>query len=126
MKQTMSIVQEGDTIKVDTKVIMPQGTSAVHDTYQVGEKGVSFAAQFPLLSQPKGKRWVSKSAGGLEVKEEISGNDSRFQNKPTTVTTTREWTLGSDGTLSITLAGVTKSSDGKFKFSSKRVFVKKS
>lgn len=125
IKQTMTVVQEGDRVTVETKVITPQGERVIKDAYALDGKEAEFAPPVPPNAPkdapaPKGKRtgrWMANDKGFL-VEEEVVNQTPRG---PETVIVARKWMTWPDGTMSIEII----TERGGNAFNNKRVFVKK-
>ena len=96
MDQTMTVVQTGDKLSLETKVITQQGEQAVSDSYMVDGKEVEFTPKAPGGQSGKGMRTAKWTAdgNGIEIKENstFDGPDG-----PVNVQLTRTWTLAADG-----------------------------
>ena len=104
MDQTMTVVQTGDKLSLETKVITEQGEQVVADSYMLDGKEAEFTPKTPGGQSGKGKRTAKWSAAGngIEVNE-----NSTFDGPEGAVNVqmTRIWTLSADGkTLQIDLA----------------------
>ena len=104
MDQTMTVVQTGDKLSLETKVITEQGEQVVADSYMLDGKEAEFTPKTPGGQSGKGKRTAKWSAdgNGIEVNE-----NSTFDGPEGAVNLqmTRIWTLSADGkTLQIDLA----------------------
>jgi hypothetical protein len=120
IEQTMTIMQTGDKIDLETKITNPQGERVIKDSYTVDGKEVDFTPQGPQGPIGKGKRTAKWSADGaaLEVSETATLDGP---NGPDEVSATRKWTLAADGktmTIELTFNG----EQGTQK--TKRLFVK--
>ena len=121
MDQLMTVVQTGDKLTVETKLITGQGEQVVPDTYVVDGKEVDFTPRTPGGQSGKGKRISKWGADGnsIEVSEKATFDAPEgvvdFQ-------ATRKWTLSPDGkTLRIEMTV-----DGpNGKQSLKRTFIRK-
>ncbi|HWS55392.1 MAG TPA: hypothetical protein VN228_14740 [Pyrinomonadaceae bacterium] len=126
MKQVMTVVHNGDSVSVETKIVNAQGERVVKDAYTLDGKEAEFAPPRPPNAPadapaPKGKRagrWMSNDRGFI-VEEEIT---NQTPNGPETVLVARKWMTWPDGTLSIEVI----TERGGNAFNNKRVFVKKS
>ena len=125
MKQTMTVVQEGDRITVETKIINKQGERVIKDAYTLDGKEAEFAPPPPPNAPreapaPKGKRtgrWMQNDRGFL-VEEEVVNQTPQGTE---TVLVARKWMQWPDGTISIEII----TERGGNAFNNKRVFVKK-
>jgi hypothetical protein len=125
MKQTMTVVHDGDSVSVETKIVNAQGERVVKDAFALDGKEAEFAPPRPPNAPadapaPKGKRkgsWMANDKGFL-VEEEIVNQTPRG---PETVLVARKWMTWPDGTLSIEII----TERGGNAFNNKRVFVKK-
>jgi hypothetical protein len=126
MKQTMTVVHQGDSVAIETKITNAQGERVVKDAYTLDGKEAEFAPPKPPNAPadapaPKGKRtgrWMPNDKGFI-VEEEIVNQTPKG---PETVTVARKWMTWPDGTLSIEVI----TERGGNAFNNKRVFVKKS
>ncbi len=125
MKQTMTVVQEGDTVSVETKIVNAQGERVVKDAYTLDGKEAEFAPPKPPNAPPdapapKGKRtgrWMPNDRGFILEEEIVTQTPQGTE----TSLVARKWTRWPDGTLSIEII----TERGGNAFSSRRVFVKK-
>ena len=96
MDQTMTVVQTGDKLSLETKLITDEGERVVPDSYVLDGKEVEFAPKAPNGQTGKGKRTAKWSAdgNGFAVVESSTffGPDGQVDIK-----TTRTWTLAADG-----------------------------
>jgi len=126
IKQTMTVVHEGDRVTVETKIISAQGERVVKDAYTLDGKETDYAPPPPPNAPadapaPKGKRtgrWMPSNKGFI-VEEEVVNQTPKG---PETVLTARKWMQWPDGTISIEII----TERGGNAFNNKRVFVKKS
>lgn len=107
MDQVMTVVQTGDKLSLETKLITDQGEQLVPDNYILDGKEVDFIPRGLGGQTGKGKRIAKLSADGRGI--EVTEN-STFETDEGTlnVQATRKWTLSPDGkTLKIdmTIAG---------------------
>jgi hypothetical protein len=118
LEQTLTIVQTGDLIKLESRQKTAQGERVINETYSLDGKEAEFT---PAGGQPdaKGKRsatWLPD--GRIIINDRISSTTPKG---PTTQEITRKWTLSADGrTLTIDYY----IDDQRGSFESKRVFVK--
>ncbi len=125
MKQIMTVVQEGDRVTVELKVVNKQGERVIKDAYTLDGKEAEFAPPPPPNAPPdapapKGKRtgrWMPNGKGFI-VEEEIVNQTPKG---PETVIVARKWMTWPDGTISIEII----TERGGNAFNNKRVFVKK-
>jgi hypothetical protein len=96
MDQTMSVVQTGDKLSLETKLITPQGEQTVPDAYMLDGKETEFTPKSPNGLSGKGKRTAKWTAdgNGIEVNEQVTVDTPEGS---VTVQTTRKWTLSTDG-----------------------------
>jgi len=96
MDQSMTVVQTGDKLLLETKLITPEGERVVSDMYMLDGKEAEFTPKTPSGQAGKGKRTAKWSAdgNGIEVKE-----NSTFEapDGDVNVQMTRVWTLSTDG-----------------------------
>jgi len=121
MDQSMTVVQTGDKLLLETKLITPEGERVVSDMYMLDGKEAEFTPKTPSGQAGKGKRTAKWSAdgNGIEVKE-----NSTFEapDGDVNVQMTRVWTLSTDGkTLKIEITA--DGPNGKQQV--KRTFTKK-
>jgi hypothetical protein len=125
MKQTMTVVHDGDSVSVETKIVNAQGERTVKDVLALDGKEAEFAPPRPPNAPadapaPKGKRtgrWMANDRGFM-VEEEIVNQTPQG---PETVLVARKWMHWPDGTISIEII----TERGGNAFNNKRVFVKK-
>jgi len=103
MDQTMTVVQTGDKLSLETKLITPDGEQVVSDSYVLDGKEAEFTPKTPGGETGKGKRTAKWAAdgNGIEVKEHstFDGPEGAVN-----IQMTRIWTLMTDGkTLKIEL-----------------------
>jgi hypothetical protein len=119
LDQTLIVTHDGDRVKVEAKLVLPQGERVVNE-YSLDGKEAEFA---PPGAPPgaKGKRrayWLPDGRG--IVVEDETKTDS--PNGPVTQQTTRKWLLSADGlTLTVDYHFDSPRGGGE----AKRVFVKK-
>ena len=121
MDQTMTVVQSGDKVSIETKLITQAGEQVVADSYMLDGKEAEFTPKAPGGQAGKGKRTAKWSADGNGI--EVSEN-STFDGPEGAVNVqmTRTWTLSADGkTLKIDIAA--EGPNGKQLV--KRTFVRK-
>ena len=121
MDQTMTVVQTGDKLSLETKLNSPEGERVVSDSYMLDGKEVQFTPQTLGGESGKGKRTAKWAAdgNGIEVNE-----NSTFDGPEGTVNIrmTRIWTLSADGkTLKIDMTA--EGPNGKQQI--KRTFTRK-
>ncbi len=120
MEQTMTVVQTGDTIKVETLVKgTPQGDITVADSYEADGRETDFKP----ANQPNGKgkrttKW-NADASGIEVTEKVEIETPEGGTVP--VEAARKWSLAPDG-RTLTIEIKVKSPQGEQE--SKRIFIK--
>ena len=103
LDQTMTVVQTGDKLSLETKLITQEGEQVVADSYMLDGKEAEFTPKTPGGQSGKGKRTAKWAAdgNGIEVNE-----NSTFDGPEGAVNIqmTRIWTLSADGkTLKIDL-----------------------
>lgn len=121
MQQTMTIVQSGDKIELETKLITAQGERVVKDVYMLDGKEAEFTPPVPQGQTGKGKRtakWLPRG-NGIVVNEETT-----VETPKGTVNSqlTRKWILSPDGTT-LTIDMYHDTPNGSFE--TKRIFIKK-
>jgi hypothetical protein len=103
MDQAMTVVQTGDKLSLETKLITEHGEQVVPDSYMLDGKEKEFAPKAPNGLSGKGKRTAKWTAdgNGIEVNEQVTFDTPEGS---VTVQTTRKWALSADGkTLKIEL-----------------------
>ena len=121
MQQTMIVVQSGDRVELETKLITAQGERSIKDTYTLDGKEAEFTPQGPQGPTGKGKRtakWLPRG-NGIVVSEETT---VETPNGVVTSQLTRKWILSPDGTtLTIDMYYDTPT----ISYETKRIFVRK-
>ena len=125
IKQTMTVVHEGDRVTVETRIVSAQGERVVKDAYTLDGEEAEFAPPVPPNAPkdapaPKGKRsgrWMANDRGFI-VEEEVVNQTPKG---PETALIARKWRQWPDGTISIEII----TERGGNAFNNKRVFVKK-
>ena len=100
IKQTMTVVQDGDSLTVETEIDGPQGKRVVKDEYKLDGKETEFTPQTTNDPGAKGKRkgrWVGRGKYFI-VDESITTKSE--DGSPMTITITRKWLMWADGSLS--------------------------
>ena len=96
MDQLMTVVQTGDKLTLETKLITEQGEQVVPDTYILDGKEVDFTPKTPGGQSGKGKRISKLGADGnsIEVSEKATFDtpEGAFN-----IEATRKWMLSPDG-----------------------------
>ena len=96
MDQSMTVVQAGDKLSLETKLITPDGEHVVNDSYTLDGKEAEFTPRAPNGQTGKGKRTAKWAAdgNGIEVNETstFDGPDGAVN-----VQMSRVWTLSADG-----------------------------
>ena len=121
MDQTMTVVQTGDKIELETKLITAQGERVVKDAYTLDGKEAEFTPQGPQGPTGKGKRtakWLPRG-NGIVVNEESTVPTDKG---PVTSQLTRKWIMSPDNTT-LTIDMYHDTPNGQFE--TKRVFIKK-
>ena len=121
MDQSMTVVQTGDKLLLETKLITQEGERVVSDMYMLDGKEAEFTPKTPSGQAGKGKRTAKWSADGNGI--EVSEN-STFDAPEGSVNVQikRNWTLSADGkTLKIDIAA--EGPNGKQQI--KRTFIRK-
>lgn len=121
MDQVMTVVQTGEKLSIETKLMSDQGEQVVPDSYILNGQEVDFTPPTPGGGSGKGKRTSKLGADGntIEVSESAT-----FETPDGTanVKATRKWTLSPDGkTLKIDMT--VEGPNGTQVF--KRTFVRK-
>ena len=96
MDQLMTVLQTGDKLSLETKLITEQGEQVVPDSYMLDGKEVDFTPRTPGGQSGKGKRIAKLSSDGNSI--DVS-EDSTFDTPEGAVNikATRMWTLSPDG-----------------------------
>jgi hypothetical protein len=96
MDQLMTVVQTGDKLSLETKLITEQGEQVVPDSYMLDGKEVDFNPKAPGGAAGKGKRTATWAAdgNGFEVNEKATFDTPEGA---VTIQTTRKWALSPDG-----------------------------
>jgi len=121
LEQTLIIVQTGDQIKLESKLVTERGgPQTVNESYTLDGKETEFT---PSGAQPgaKGKRKASwlPEARGVIIEDNVTSDSPKG---PVTSQVARKWTLSADGgTLTVDYYF----DDQRGSFEAKRVFVKK-
>lgn len=119
MDQVMTVVQTGDKLSLETKLISEEGEQVVADSYTLDGKETDFTPKTPGGQSGKGKRTAKWTADGIEVIESSTFDGPQG---PVNVQMQRKWTLSADGkTLKIEI--VAEGPQGKQQI--KRTFIKK-
>ena len=121
MDQTMTVVQSGDKIELETKLVTAQGERVIKDVYTLDGKEAEFTLQGPQGPVGKGKRtakWLPRG-NGIVVSEETTVETPKG---PVTSQLTRKWILSPDGTT-LTIDMYHDTPNGQFE--TKRIFIKK-
>lgn len=121
MEQTMTVVQSGEKIELETRVTTAQGERTIKDTYMLDGKEAEFTQQGPQGPNGKGKRsanWLPRG-NGILVSEETTVETPKG---PVTSKLMRKWIMSPDGTT-LTVDMYHDTPNGSFE--TKRIFVKK-
>jgi hypothetical protein len=123
MKQTMTVVHDGDKVSVETKVVGAQGERVIKDSFTLDGKEAEFTPQSgnPNAPPSRGKRtgaWLPNGKGFF-LEETVQTKNP--QGEDVTLYVSRKWTQWPDGTISIETIQETP----RGTFNNKRVFVKK-
>ncbi|HEX8492047.1 MAG TPA: hypothetical protein VF658_04340 [Pyrinomonadaceae bacterium] len=121
MEQTMTVLQSGDKIELETKIITAQGERIIKDTYTLDGKEAEFTPQGPQGPNGKGKRsakWLPRG-NGILVSEETTVETPKGS---VTSQLMRKWIMSPDGTT-LTIDMYHDTPNGSFE--TKRIFVKK-
>jgi hypothetical protein len=123
LDQTLTIVHNGDQVKLDAKITTAAGEQSVTETYSLDGKETEFSPQpGPAGSPPaKGKRKASWMPDGkrILIADEVT---RELPNGPVKDQTVRKWTLSPEGTT-LTVDYFFDGPRGSFE--AKRVFIKK-
>ena len=94
MDQLMTVVQTGDKLSLETKLITEEGEQVVPDSYILDGKEVDFTPRTPGGETGKGKRTSKWTADGIEVSETATFDTPEGT---TNIQATRKWALSPDG-----------------------------
>lgn len=121
MNQTLTIVQKGDQLEVETKLIQPNNERTIKDTYILDGKEHEFTPQLPPNAPPTtGKRTAVWLPGdrGLQVTDVTTQETSKG---PVQTQTMRKLTISSQGELVIDMYV----DNPNVSYEAKRIFIKK-
>jgi hypothetical protein len=120
MQQSMTVVQNGDAISIETTFATDEGNQTIKDSYTLNGKEEAFTAYWGQGA--KGKRVAKWNAegNGFEVNEEAT---FEAMEKQVTGKMNRKWALAADG-KSLTIVLTFNGPQGEV--ITKRVFTKKS
>lgn len=121
MNQNLLIMQAGDRIELETKLIQPGNERSVKDSYVLDGKERDFTPPTPPgQSPPKGKRTANWLPGnkGIVVDEVTTSETAKG---PVTSKVTRKWTISSEGELIIDMYVDSPT----VSYEAKRIFTKK-
>lgn len=116
MDQTMTVAQNGDSVKIETTLKGEQGEQIVPDSYILDGKEKDIER-----GNAKGKRtskWTA-DGNGFEVTERVTADTPEGAVE---IQATRKWTLSADG-KTLTIDMTAKGPQGEQQ--SKRIFIKK-
>ena len=122
MNQTMTVVQTGDRLDIETKLITAQGERVVKDAYTLDGKEAEFTPQGPQGPNGKGKRkgaWLPRG-NSIVVNEDTITQGQNGQQVNSQLT--RKWILSPDG-QTLTIDMYFDGPNGSFE--TKRIFIKK-
>ena len=122
VKHTMTVVQDGDKLTVETEIESEQGKRTVKDEYTLDGKESDFKPQVQSDPEAKGKRTGRWVPGGKSFVVEETIATKGPDGSPATITVTRKWLLWADGSLSIDLHQDTPRGSSE----SRRFFTRKS
>jgi hypothetical protein len=121
MEQTMTVVQSGDKVSLETKVVTAQGERIIKDVYMLDGLEAEFTPQVPPGQTGKGKRtakWLPRG-NGIVISEETTVETPKGI---VTSQLTRKWILSPDGTT-LTIDMYHDNPNGSYE--TKRIFIKK-
>ena len=101
VKQTMTVVQDGDKLTVETEIESEQGKRTVKDEYALDGKEADFTPQIQNDPNAKGKRTGRWVPGGKSFVVEETIATKNPEGAPVQITITRKWLLWADGSVSI-------------------------
>lgn len=94
MKQEMTVLQDGNTIKIETKIITNKGEQVVPDAYSLDGKETDYDSKFPGVVEGTGKRISKWTEKGFEVVEKTDVNTPQGK---ATIEMKRTWEMSADG-----------------------------
>jgi hypothetical protein len=96
MDQLMTVVQTGDKLSLETKLMTEKGEQVVPDTYMIDGKEVEFSPRVGGGQVGKGKRTAKWGGDGnsIEVNETVTFDGPEGA---VTLKTSRKWVLSADG-----------------------------
>jgi hypothetical protein len=115
LEQTMTIIQTGDQIKLETHLKHARGEQNVNETYTLDGKETEFTPQAPPNAKGKRKASWLQTGRGILISDETTV-DGKVVSQ-----VTRKWTLSADG-KKLTVDYFFDDQRGSFE--SKRVFNK--
>jgi hypothetical protein len=121
MDQTMTVLQTGNKLSLETKLITQEGEHVVSDSYTIDGKEAEFTPKAPNGQTGKGKRTANWTAdgNGIEINENSTFDGSEGA---VNIQMTRTWVLSADGkTLKIDITA--EGPNGKQHV--KRTFIRK-
>jgi hypothetical protein len=121
VKQTMTVMQEGDRVTVETEIESEQGKRTVKDEYTLDGKEAEFTPQIQNDPTAKGKRTGRWAPGGKSFVIEETIATKNPDGAAATITITRKWLMWADGSLSIDIHQDTPRGSSE----SRRFFTKK-
>jgi hypothetical protein len=99
MTQTLTIVQKGDQIELETRLIQPNNERTMKDSITLDGKEYDFTPAVPPNQPPaKGKRtaiWLPNDKG-IQITDVTTAETPKG---PTTTQTVRKWTISGQGEL---------------------------
>lgn len=120
LDQTLVVAHDGDRVKVEAKLVTPQGERVINEEYSLDGKEAEFApAGAPAGAKGKRRAYWLPDGRGIVVEDETKTDSP---NSPVTQQTVRKWLLSADG-LTLTVDYHFDSPRGAGE--AKRVFVKK-
>ena len=121
MQQTMTVVQSGDRVDLETRLVTAQGERVIKDSYTLDGKEADFTPQGPSGPSGKGKRkatWLPRG-NGIVVNEEAT---TESEKGPVKTGLVRKWIMSPDGTT-LTIDMYYDGPNGSYE--TKRIFLKK-
>ena len=120
MTQTLTIVQKGDQIELETKLIQPNNERTVKDTITLDGKEYDFTPAVPSNQPPaKGKRkaiWLPGDKG-IQITDIMTAETPKG---PATTQTVRKWTMTGQGELTVDMYV----DNPNISYEMKRIFIK--
>jgi hypothetical protein len=120
LDQTLVVTHEGDRVKVEAKLVTPQGERVINEEYVLDGKEAEFAPTgAPAGAKGRRRAYWLPDGRGIVIEDEVKSDSP---SGPVAQQTVRKWTLSADGvTLTVDYHFDGPRGSGE----SKRVFAKK-